>query len=176
MKTFAAWLVQLIALTAACAAHAQGQPEIQPAVFPAAGGCNAFGCETGTSQATIGHFSPTAWQTFELLPANRADLWLDAQDSAPFDPAEFTRTTPYPLFREEQTWAQKMSRVEELPLLTLWQTSGTKLFFGVSSDGFTGLNFSQKARQTRPKIEGKGIFSRFTARASAYLPSFIRRM
>ena len=66
-----------------------------------------------------------------------------------FDSVEFNahpRQTAYPLIRDEQSWEQKISRMKELPLLTLWRTDGAKIFFGVNSDGFTGLNFSQNSR------------------------------
>ncbi len=155
MKTFATWLVPLIALTAACAALAQEQLEVPLAEMPPVGGCGAFGCESDTIQATTDEFATPGWQAFQISPDNWGDPLLIRQESPLFDPAEYNRTNAFPLVREERTWTQKISRIKELPLLTLWQTSGSKIFLGVNSDGFAGLNFSQKIREN-PTLTGSG--------------------
>lgn len=145
MKTFAAWLIAPIALTTACAAHAQERP----ALPPAAAGCIAPACETGAAPVAIDEFARPDWRAFQLPPARRAGGLLTRHEDTLFDPAEFNAHPPqtaYPLIRDEQSWEQKISRMKELPLLTLWRTDGAKIFFGVNSDGFAGLNFSQNPR------------------------------
>lgn len=145
MKTFAAWLIAPIALTTACAAHAQERP----ALPPAAAGCIAPACETGAAPGAIDEFAPPDWRAFQLPPARRTGGLLTRHEDTLFDPAEFNAHPPqtaYPLIRDEQSWEQKISRMKELPLLTLWRTDGSKIFFGVNSDGFAGLNFSQNPR------------------------------
>ncbi|MEE8464175.1 MAG: hypothetical protein V3S53_05265 [Gammaproteobacteria bacterium] len=145
MKTFAAWLIALIALSAACAAHAQERP----ALPPAAAACIAPACEPGAAPAAIDEFAPPAWRAFQLPPARRAGGLLIPHEDTLFNQAEFNAHPPqtaYPLIRDEQSWEQKISRMKELPLLTLWRTDGSKIFFGVNSDGFAGLNFSQNPR------------------------------
>ncbi|MEE8464481.1 MAG: hypothetical protein V3S53_06820 [Gammaproteobacteria bacterium] len=145
MKTFAALLIASIALTAACAAHAQERP----ALPPAAAGCIAPACEPGAAPAAIDEFAPPDWRAFQLPPARHVGGLLIRQENTLFDPAEFNAHPPqttYPLIRDEQSWEQKISRMKELPLLTLWRTDGSKIFFGVNSDGFAGLNFSQNPR------------------------------
>ncbi len=154
MKTFAAWLIAPIALTAACAAHAQGRP----ALPPAAAGCIAPACEPGAAPVAIDEFAPPAWRAFQLPPARHVGGMLIRQEDTLFDPAEFYDDPPqtaYPLIRDEQSWEQKISRMNELSLLTLWQTDGSKIFFGVNSNGFAGLNFSQHPRaKPRPARTG----------------------
>lgn len=142
MKTLAAWLVPLVAVTAASAAHAQEQPELPSAEA----GCNAPVCDTGAFHAPTDKFAPAARQAFQLPPAIRTDWLLIRQESMLIDPADFTGTAAYLLIHDEPTWEQKISRIKDLSLLTLWQTSGSKIFLGVNSDGFAGLNFSQKIR------------------------------
>jgi len=160
MKMFAAWLIALIALTAACAAHAQERP----ALPPAAAGCIAPACEPGAAPVAIDEFAPPAWRAFQLPPARRAGGLLIRHEDTLFDPVEFNthpRQTAYPLIRDEQSWEQEISRMKELPLLTLWRTDGAKIFFGVNSDGFTGLNFSQNSRaKPRPTSAGSDSLAR----------------
>ena len=149
MKTLAAWLVPMIALIATCAAYAQEQPE-----FPSAeAGCNAPACDTGAFHAVTDKFAAPVWQRFQLSPAKRNDWLLIRQESMLIDPADFIGTTDYSLIHDEPSWEQKISRIKDLSLLTLWQTNDTKIFFGVNSDGFAGLNFSQKSRPT-PYLTG----------------------
>ncbi len=153
MKTFVAWLIAPIALTAACAAHAQERPALPPAA-----GCIAPACETGAAPVTIDEFAPPDWRAFQLPPARHVGRLLIRHEDTLFDPAEFNDHPPqtaYPLIRDEQSWEQKISRMKELPLLTLWRTDGSKIFFGVNSDGFAGLNFSQNPRaKPRPARTG----------------------
>ena len=160
MNTFAAWLIALIALTAACTAHAQDRPAL-PA---AAGGCIAPVCEPGAAPVAIDEFAPPAWRAFQLPPARPAGGLLIRHEDTLFDPTEFNAHPPptaYPLIRDEQSWEQKISRMKELPLLTLWRTDGSKIFFGVNSDGFAGLNFSQNPRaKPRPTSVGSDSLTR----------------
>lgn len=154
MKTFAAWFIALIALTAACTAHAQKRP----ALPPAAGGCIASACEPGAAPVAIDEFAPPAWRAFQLPPARPVGGLLIRHEDTLFDPAEFNGHPPqtaYRLIRDEQSWEQKISQMKELPLLTLWRTDGSKLFFGVNSNGFAGLNFSQN-RRAKPRPTSAG--------------------
>ena len=163
MNSIATWLMPLIVLTAAGAAHAQEQP----ALPPAASGCIGSACEPGIAQATTDKFSPPVWQSFRLPPVNRVGELLIWQEHTLFDPAQFTGTSayprmiPYPQVRNEQSWEQKISGIKELPLLTLWRTDGSKIFFGVNNDGFAGLNFSQSLRaKPKPTDAGPDSLSR----------------
>lgn len=159
MKTFAAWLIAPIALTAACAAHVQDRPELPPAA-----GCIAPACETGAARVAIDVFASPAWRAFQLPPARHVGGLLIRQEDTLFDPAEFNDHPPqatYPLIRDEQSWEQKISQMKELSLLTLWRTDGSKIFFGVNSDGFAGLNFSQNPRaRPRPTSAGSDSLTR----------------
>ena len=146
MKRIAAWLIPLIPLAAACAAHAQEQPELQAALMPVAVGCNDGWCANSVYQVQAEQVAPASWRAFRLHPVIGTDQRAIRQQGSPSEWTEFTHKTVYLLVREEQSWVQKISRIEELPLFTFWQTSGSKIFFGVNSDGFAGLNYSQKIR------------------------------
>ena len=155
MKSFTAWLIQLIALTAASAALCQEQHELRATVTPVEGGCDAGWCAIDTSQVPADTVAPADWYAFRLIPVIRDDHLVIQQESSLNESTEFTRTNFYPQIDEDRSWAQDLARIKEIRLITLWQSPDSKIFLGVNNDGFAGLNYSQTIRRKPKQIAGQ---------------------
>ncbi|MCZ6559381.1 MAG: hypothetical protein O6931_00635 [Gammaproteobacteria bacterium] len=152
MRMFSAWLVQLIALTATGVAYGQEHFELRPAVGD---GCDQSSCEHDTLNAPTRQLTPLDWRAFQLHPILNVDPLVIRQDSMLMEPGEFNRRDYYPQVLEERSWAQNLSGIQELRIITLWRNPGSKIFLGIDNNGFAGLNFSQNSRHKSAVVTGQ---------------------
>ena len=52
-------------------------------------------------------------------------------------------------FQDNDDWVQRLKDIDDLSVMTFWQTEATHLFLGVSDDGLPGVHFKQREVQDR---------------------------